>query len=160
MTDESFELSEGQINVVHTYISQLYNRAHITVNNRIDCSTDHSVSVCESDKNFVANYLIEVYGKADVRNASIENVRKYSNSENDSEENFPAPSITVTLDNSHFSVTKHINGIPQKGFENAFGFQPKASKLTEKARVLSAKGGRKEPNKSEETKLKTQIQSK
>lgn len=160
MTDESFDLSEKQISVVHTYLSHLYNRAHIIVRNHIESSTDHSISVNESDRNLVANYLIELYGKADAWNASIKNNSKYSNSENESEEYFPAPAITVTLDNSHFSVTKHINGIPQKGFENTFGFQPKASNLVEKARVMSAKGGRKEPNKIEDVKFKAESKGK
>lgn len=70
------------------------------------------------------------------------------------EEYFPAPNITVTEDKSNFNVCKHILGIEQDGYENAFYPKPAHNNLKEKARVLSAKGSRKNNDKKTKAKPK------
>lgn len=147
ISDASFELSEPEQQLIGDYVNNLYSIAERQNQSMKSISRlSESILMTPSNKAIAEKYLSDVYSRAE--NSHLLGSKKGSDEcEDDSIDNFsdfPTPNIVITEDKTHFSVNKHLLGIQQKGYENAF-FPATSLRnhLSEKARVLSAKGERK-----------------
>jgi hypothetical protein len=162
ISDASFELSEPEQQLIGDYVNNLYSIAEKQTQNLRNFSRlSESISMTVSNKAIAEKYLFDVYSRAE--NSHLLMSRKDSDEDDDIDNfsDFPAPNIVITEDKTQFSVTKHLQGIQQKGYENAFSHRLKLrSNLTEKARAMSAKGDRnrleEKPKPFEEVKEKKQ----
>jgi len=174
MTEESFDLSEGQHRAIGDYVQNLYSRAQVRVFNSNDSSSVHgSLYLSNSNQDFTQNYLRNLFSDIETIHIFPKPKNAYSDSDDDDDDDneddfddFVAPEIKIIEDKTQFLVSKHIQGIPQLGYENAFNSGIKVkNNLKEKARALSAKGKRKVEDTSkyqqakEEDKPKSNVKS-
>lgn len=164
LTDESFDLSDTQQNLIDTYIKKLYAKGEAEAVKDVERENYSalSMSLTASNKEIAEKYLKEVYGKAEIENVGgLTSRRAPSESEEDEEEDeeyFPAPSINVIQDNTQFLVSKHLLGIKQDGYENAFfPSNVVVNHLPDKARAMSAKGNRSSSQPSQRSTPKSKV---
>lgn len=152
ISDSSLDLSENQNILIQNYILKVYAKAEYRANTFNENDSIESISVSNSNKAIASNYVQDMFKRIHV-DGEIQESTQFIPEDSDEEEYFPAPAINVIEDNTQFLVSKHLLGIKQEGYENAFSPEIKVkNNLQEKARVMSAKGGRKDPNQSSQTK--------
>lgn len=164
LSDESLNLSDTQQDLIDTYIKKIYSKGEAEAMKDLERENYSalSMSLTASNKEIAEKYLKEVYGKAEIENVGgLSSRRAPSESEEDEEEDeeyFPAPSINVIQDNTQFLISKHLLGIKQEGYENAFfPSNVVTNHLPEKARVMSAKGTRNNSQPSQRSTPKSKI---
>ena len=142
ISNESFEPSEGQLEIVENYMLQLYSKVEGEIAGEIRSTKSISLAdsrMSESKKAYSSKLNPELINKSDVVSQS-----RASSVYPESTSDYQAPNIMIIEDKTQFLVSKHIQGIRQEGFEHAFSpIVSVKNNLAEKARKMSAKGQKK-----------------